>query len=332
VQILRCLAFAIAVLGGHWTAALAAVPIEASKPEGFRIRRAPVESKKPIAPVGVLVEQLSSPKFIERVRASRDLVRSGAAAVDTLKQVARSDRPEASLRAVAVLEDMWLRAVADDDVETTAAAFDALDELSQSDDPSLRTRLDATLAAHEALVTKYALEQIARLGGSVKHSNGINIVNDDGSMRPQVEIVLLDENWQGGEQGLRYVRRVRPGALYIIGDAHLPEGATQRFVAATNIKVEDRGTAYLGVRNNSFMPVQGINGVLVETVDPNTPASKGGMQPGDVIVAFGDGAVHDFRELVTQIKKTKPGQKVRAEVLRQGQPLDLDIIMEAWPQ
>ncbi|MDQ3329733.1 MAG: PDZ domain-containing protein [Planctomycetota bacterium] len=305
-------------------------PVEAMPPAGWRIHRAPVESKKPLPPVALLVERLSSPKFAERVQASRDLVRTGGPAVEALVEAARSDRPEASLRAVAALEDLWLKSLDADDSETTAAVFNALNDLSESDDLALQSRIEATLAAHESRVSKYSLDEIARLGGSVRYENGINIINDDGTMRPQVSLVLLDKKWDGGEDGLRHVRRVRPQVLYIIGNVQLPEGAAERFTAASNIKVERRGTAYLGIRNSSLVPLQGIGGVHVEVVEPETPAAKGGILPGDVITEFAGGEVRAFPELVEQIQKTEPGQTVKAKVIRQAERIDLDITMEAW--
>jgi serine protease Do len=62
-------------------------------------------------------------------------------------------------------------------------------------------------------------------------------------------------------------------------------------------------------------------GALVAQVTPKSPAAKGGLERGDVIVRFGDQPIEKMRELPRAVAKTTPGTKVDVEVLRDGKHL-----------
>jgi serine protease Do len=59
-------------------------------------------------------------------------------------------------------------------------------------------------------------------------------------------------------------------------------------------------------------------GVLVNTVTPNGPASKAGLQPGDAIVSVDGQPVKDGDELVRLISARAPGSTVRLGYIRNG--------------
>lgn len=305
----------------------AAEPVEAPQPAEWRLRRAPVESKKPLQPVGLLVEQLASPKFAERAQASRDLVRMGAPAVDALIEAAKSDQPERSLRAVAALEDLFLKSIESEDDAATWAAFKALDTLSLSDDPVLRSRVEAALAANEMDLYEYSKNEILRLGGSFHYREGFTMFDDLGRSRPEVEHVVLDKKWQGGVDGLRHVRRIRPRALYLIAGGNLPPEAGTRFEAESQIPVQQRGRAHFGI---SYRLVPGNRGVFVFEVVPGGAAANGGVLPEDVITHFNGAPVVTFEELVKLIEGTEPGQTVPVKVVRGKETIELQVTMGMW--
>ncbi len=57
-------------------------------------------------------------------------------------------------------------------------------------------------------------------------------------------------------------------------------------------------------------------GVVVQGVEPNTPAAKAGLRSGDVIVRVGTLNPGNYSDAVTHICSFRPGAVVEIEVLR----------------
>jgi serine protease Do len=70
-------------------------------------------------------------------------------------------------------------------------------------------------------------------------------------------------------------------------------------------------------------------GALVGNVTPNSPASKGGIQRGDVIVKFDNHEVSSVEVLPKIVAETKPGKTVEVELIREGKLKNLDISIDA---
>jgi serine protease Do len=66
-------------------------------------------------------------------------------------------------------------------------------------------------------------------------------------------------------------------------------------------------------------------GVLVSHVEPGSPAEKGGLKGGDVIVRFGDKEVADAQALRELVADTKVGTEVKLQVLRDGKEQALTV-------
>ncbi|MBD3170011.1 MAG: PDZ domain-containing protein [candidate division Zixibacteria bacterium] len=69
------------------------------------------------------------------------------------------------------------------------------------------------------------------------------------------------------------------------------------------------------------------DGVLVDDVVSDSPAEKGGIKPGDIIVKFNDVDTNSERKLRYKIKATNPGDKVEVVVLRDGKEKKLNVEM-----
>ena len=59
-------------------------------------------------------------------------------------------------------------------------------------------------------------------------------------------------------------------------------------------------------------------GALVAGVEPNSPAAKGGVQPGDVITAVDGKPVQNPRDLALDVAGVKPGSETKLDVIRNG--------------
>ncbi|WP_448363576.1 DegQ family serine endoprotease [Fluviibacter sp.] len=60
-------------------------------------------------------------------------------------------------------------------------------------------------------------------------------------------------------------------------------------------------------------------GALVNSVEPNGPAARAGIEPGDVILRFDGKAITASSDLPRMVGPLKPGTKVQADVWRKGQ-------------
>jgi S1-C subfamily serine protease len=110
---------------------------------------------------------------------------------------------------------------------------------------------------------------------------------------------------------------------------------TAKFVAGELIRNGRVRRSYIGVAGQNItlprriarlhvLPLEG--GILVVSVEPNSPAGRAGLQEGDVIVAF-DGrpvaAIDDLHRLLTD---GRAGVRTPLTVIRRVEKLDLEIV------
>src|SRR5215471_16108065 len=69
-------------------------------------------------------------------------------------------------------------------------------------------------------------------------------------------------------------------------------------------------------------------GALISTVNPNGPADKGGVEPGDVVVEYNGKPVKDSDGLVAMVVNTKPGTSVPVVVYRNNQRKSLNVTID----
>jgi serine protease Do len=69
-------------------------------------------------------------------------------------------------------------------------------------------------------------------------------------------------------------------------------------------------------------------GALVAVVNPNGPADKAGLEPGDVVLEFNGKAVRNRDDLVSFVVTTRPGSTVPVKVLRDKAERTLNLTVE----
>ena len=112
----------------------------------------------------------------------------------------------------------------------------------------------------------------------------------------------------------------------------------RELVVADHQKNHGRGFVGVGMRELLNVAIPGDNlartGVLVTEVKEKSPADRAGLKLGDVIVSLeglrwvGTGAPEAFS---TVVKKCKPGEKVKLEILRNGELSKVTVQLEARP-
>jgi S1-C subfamily serine protease len=90
--------------------------------------------------------------------------------------------------------------------------------------------------------------------------------------------------------------------------------------------------AYLGLGSQPVKLPEGARagrdqavGLLVVSVEPNSPASNGGVLLGDIVVGFAGAAVQDTDDLLAQLTSDRVGQAVQVELIRAGKLETLSV-------
>jgi serine protease Do len=74
-------------------------------------------------------------------------------------------------------------------------------------------------------------------------------------------------------------------------------------------------------------------GAMVSGVEPDAPAEKAGILPGDVILKFGGRAITRMSDLPRLVGQTKPGETAAVEVWRKGKLVNLKVkVAELKPE
>ncbi len=89
-------------------------------------------------------------------------------------------------------------------------------------------------------------------------------------------------------------------------------------------------SAYLGTRPNYADSPDG-GGVKLEGVNDDSPAAKGGLKGGDVIVKFGGKDVKDIDTYMNALSSHKPGETVEVVVKRDGKEETLKVTLGTRP-
>ena len=72
-------------------------------------------------------------------------------------------------------------------------------------------------------------------------------------------------------------------------------------------------------------------GALVVAVNEGSAAAQAGLQRGDIITGFDDTPIRSFSDLVGQVTARQPGDEVTLEVVRDREPLELQVTLGTAP-
>jgi S1-C subfamily serine protease len=113
--------------------------------------------------------------------------------------------------------------------------------------------------------------------------------------------------------------------------------STAQFVAARLIKDGKVRRSYIGVGGqNVTLPRRVVrfhnllteNGVLVVSLDPNSPAQQAGVREGDIVIGYGINVIASIDDLQRLMTEEQVGVRSSITVLRRGEKLELPIMPE----
>lgn len=99
------------------------------------------------------------------------------------------------------------------------------------------------------------------------------------------------------------------------------------------------GKAWLGIDAATLEPASaqslGLDsdqqGVLVQGVGENTPAEESGLLQGDVIIAIDGSQIATIESLIAVLAQYQPGDEITLTLLRNGQELEINLVLGARP-
>ena len=173
---------------------------------------------------------------------------------------------------------------------------------------SARGRANLQLAEYEDFIQTDAAINPGNSGGA--------LVNLDGDL---IGINTAIASRSGGYQGIGFSIPINMA----------------RNVMESLIKYGKVTRGFIGVYMQEVTPeiakaldLKSADGVIVNQVEPNSPASKAGLKEGDIIRMFDGKTVKNSISLKNQVAQTKPGNKVSVEVLRDGDSKKLTLVLD----
>ena len=287
------------------------------------------------AEIRAWIANLDSDRFLVRERATTKLSQVGIPAIEILATAADGDKLEVATRAIRVL----LKYCEHGDKDL---AFAALERVA-----ALQNRPAESAAAESLLIeirASRALAAIRKLGGEIVTGNVVNV-------RGQHIYLKLSDAWKGGDDGIKHVKDLHwlvRLSIYtntvtdagidtlhglpllqridLYGAAVTTEGVAELRKRLPHVAVEvRRSRALLGISCSQF-----AQRAVISTVQPKSAASAAGLRQGDIITAFNDKPVGDFKRLTAMIAVCQPGEKVRLQILREGHSIVKEATLGPW--
>src|SRR5205807_6871750 len=107
-------------------------------------------------------------------------------------------------------------------------------------------------------------------------------------------------------------------------------------------KLKDKGTisrGWIGIEVQSMSPeiAEGLGldkpapGVLVAETEPDSPAAKAGIAPGDVITSLAGQPASDDRDLTKRVSNMPPGKTIELGLIHQNQEKTISVTLGELP-
>ena len=274
------------------------------------------------------IRDLNAPEFARREAATRQLIAAGPVAAELLVKSVPTSSLEATCRIATILR-AWYTSGKD---ELNDPAESAIEQLVESKNHHMASRAKATLDQYETTIRhERAIAQIKLLGGTIEESKFAGRLRIGGPEEMRFFMVILGRSWRGGDDGLKYLRRVSGlSSLYLLQDQSTQKivtpGVTQDGIdelrrALPALAIERRGTAFLGVKAMANVTI-----CRIDEVPPGTPAARADLRAGDVVIGLDGYPVGSFLEMVKLIGTKQPGDVIKLDVLRGADENEMEAL------
>lgn len=193
-----------------------------------------------------------------------------------------------------------------------------------------------------AIGSPFELEQtvnagiISGKGRMLGHVKRGDVLQTDAAINPGNSggpLVNLD----GEVVGINTAIASRNGGFQGIGFAipiNLAKWVTKQLIDHGSVERAYLGVGITEITSNlaQQLGMKPHQGVLVSEVYPKTPAALAGFQEGDVILKFAGHPVADPRDLQEVVERSEFGSKQKADIIRDGQPMALDVVVKSLPK
>lgn len=274
-----------------------------------------------------LVEALTTDRVPVRRAIVGQLVARSKTVVPTLESSA-PNLDELQLRGVLeALEELMLSP----DPESAEEAEACLERLSHHQHERLADRAMHVLYANSTLRHARAMSRYLEAGGKFARDTSRGwprsladaFTYESGGLAPR--ILLLDENWVGGDAELKQVARLFPGDTLLVHVADSAPVSTEALEELqqwrNNLLIRRENEACLGIVVN----IRDDMGVEISDVTRNSPAERAGLKSGDVIVRFEREPVVSLKDLRRLSSFRRPGEGVVLMIRRQNHDMRMKL-------
>ena len=285
------------------------------------------------------MRDLDHQRFSVREDAGRRLTRSGRAAIDPLAKAAANGSLEVVIRSITILH----RLAVNEDSPTAADARQALEQLAAPQLTAASRQAAAALVSLRVQQAEIAVRRYRQFGG------GYGTGNLQGG-QPTESHALIGKTWSGGEDGLEVLQWLKGVSIVSLHNVPATDKALAHLKALTNIRrLELYGTRItpeavldlqaalptvdVDFRRGGLLGVSGsITDVICRftTVRAGSAAQRAGIQLGDVVVKCDGKPVPDFTTLTSIISTKHGGDKLKLEIVRNGQPMQFEVTLGYW--
>jgi S1-C subfamily serine protease len=179
---------------------------------------------------------------------------------------------------------------------------------------------------------------VSALGRSLRSQSGRlmdDIIQTDAALNPgnsggplvnsRGEVIGVNTAVISGAQGLCFAIAANT-AQFVVGRL-IRDGRIRRSyvgVAGQNVPVARQFVRFYNLPSST--------GILVASIEPNSPASQSGLQEGDVIVGFAGQSVAGIDQLHRLLGEERIGMSTPLTVIRRTEKLDLSVIPAESPR
>jgi len=242
-----------------------------------------------------------------------------------------------------------------DRLEAELIGIDPLNDLAvlridRTDLPAIRLRPNSEpLRVGETVVaigSPFGLDATVTAGIISALNRDINVPNSDDSIPAAIQTdaainpgnsggALVDLN--GQLIGINTAIVSRSGANEGVGFAV----SAQQAVSSTDQLIEQGFVRHplLGIMGMDVTQeiadafgLEDRRGAVVESVAPGSAADLGGMLVGDIVLTVDGADLRNMSDLVAEVRRRAPGQRVRFLVLRAGERVELSVVLGERPR